>query len=102
MIECDASRSGIGAVLMQSGRPLAYFNQALHGKNLQLSTYEKELLALTLVVQRWCPYLLSRSFIVQIDHHSLKYLLEQRMGTPSQQLVLKRKRKNQSPYNLLK
>nr|XP_034898556.1 uncharacterized protein LOC118036834 [Populus alba] len=34
---------------------------------------------------RWHPYLLGSCFIVRTNHHSLKYLLEQRVGTPSQQ-----------------
>ena len=76
VIECDASGKGLGLVLMQQGRPIAFHSQALKGRNLALSTYEKELLALVSAIKRWRAYLVGRSFIVRTDQQSFKYLLE--------------------------
>ena len=76
-IECDAFEVGIGVVLMQENHPIAYLSHALKGKNLHLSTYEKELLALVISVKKWRPYLIGKTFKVRTDHQTLKFLLEQ-------------------------
>jgi hypothetical protein len=74
--ECDASGIGLGVVLMQRGKPISYFSKSLKGRELSLSTYKKEFLALVTTVQKWRPYLLGQAFKVKIDQQSFKYLLE--------------------------
>jgi hypothetical protein len=70
---------------MQDGQPIAYLSKALKGQALFLSIYEKELLSLVTVVQKWRPYLLRQSFKVKTDQQALKFLLEQRAGIILQQ-----------------
>ena len=51
-VETDASGTGMGAVLMQNGHPIAYLSKTFSDKHLSLSTYEKEMLTLVLAVTK--------------------------------------------------
>jgi hypothetical protein len=84
IVECDASGTSLGAILSQNDQPIVFFSEALKGSARALSTYDKEMLAVVKVVRKWRPYLLGKPFVIKTDHQSLKYLLEQRILTPSQ------------------
>jgi hypothetical protein len=84
VLETDACDYGLGAVLSQECRPIAYFSKALSPKHMGLSIYEKEYLAILMAVEKWRHYLEQEQFIIQTDHESLKFLLDQKIHTTIQ------------------
>ena len=70
----DASGIGIGAVLTQDGRPVAYFSEKLNGATLNYPTYDKEMYALIRALETWQHYLWPKEFVIHTDHEALKHL----------------------------
>ena len=75
----DACDTGIGALLSQGGRPVAYLSQSLAPKHMGLNIYDKELLAVLMVVEKCRYYLEGKKFTIKTDHESLKFLSHQRV-----------------------
>jgi hypothetical protein len=78
----DASDFGVGAVLLQEGRPVAYFSKKLNDVERNYSTTEKELAGVLYALKEWRCYLLGRTFKVTTDHKSNAFLQEQSSLSP--------------------
>jgi hypothetical protein len=62
VIETEASDIRMGAVLMQDGHPISFLRKAFSPRNQALSTYDKECLAMIMVVEKWRCYLYGQTF----------------------------------------
>lgn len=76
-LHCDASKSGIGAVLSQRNRPIAFFSEKLAGARSRYNTYDVELYAIVQAVKHWRHYLFHKDFVLYTDHDALKHLSSQ-------------------------
>ena len=71
-IQCDASSYGLGAALLQEGRPVAYTSRALTQTEQRYAQIEKETLAIVHACKRFHFYVFGRPVTVQSDHKPLQ------------------------------
>ena len=74
----DASRIGLGCVLMQDGKVVAYAFRQLKPHEQNYPTRDLELAVVVFALKIWRHYLYGEKCRIYIDHKSLKYLLTQR------------------------
>jgi hypothetical protein len=76
-VYCDASGSGLGCVLMQDGRVIAYASRQLCRHEEHYPTHDLELAAMVHALKIWRHYLLGNICHIYTDHKSLKYIFTQ-------------------------
>nr|AAX96518.1 retrotransposon protein, putative, Ty3-gypsy sub-class [Oryza sativa Japonica Group]ABA92865.1 retrotransposon protein, putative, Ty3-gypsy subclass [Oryza sativa Japonica Group] len=74
---CDASRQGLGCVLMQEGQVVAYASRLLRPHESNYPTHDLELAAVVHALKIWRHYLVGNRCEVYTDHKSLKYIFTQ-------------------------
>nr|ABA97617.1 retrotransposon protein, putative, Ty3-gypsy subclass [Oryza sativa Japonica Group] len=76
-VYCDACRHGLGCVLMQEGRVVAYVSRQLRPHEGNYPTHDLELAAVVHALKIWRHYLIGNRCEVYTDHKSLKYIFTQ-------------------------
>ena len=74
----DASHNGLGCVLMQEGKVVAYASRQLKTHERNYPTHDLELAAVVFALKIWRHYLYGERCYIYTDHKSLKYLLTQK------------------------
>ncbi|GJS32947.1 putative reverse transcriptase domain-containing protein [Tanacetum coccineum] len=78
VVYCDASRKGLGAVLMQKEKVIAYVSRQLKIHEKNYTTRDLELGAVVFALRIWRHYLYGMKCVVFTDHKSLQDILDQK------------------------
>ena len=78
IVYSDASSRGLGCVLMQHGKVIAYASRQLKPHEVNYPVHDLELAAVVFALRVWRHYLYGTQVQIFTDHKSLKYLMSQK------------------------
>ncbi|GJX90114.1 putative reverse transcriptase domain-containing protein [Tanacetum coccineum] len=78
VVYCDTSRKGLGAVLMQKEKVIAYASRQLKTLEKNYTTHDLVLGAVVFALKMWRHYLYGMKCVVFTDHKSLQHILDQK------------------------
>ena len=75
----DASNQGLGCVLMQREKVIAYASRKLKTHEVNYTTHDLELGAVVFALKIWRHYLYGTKCTIFTDHKSLQYILNKKI-----------------------
>nr|GEU96407.1 hypothetical protein [Tanacetum cinerariifolium] len=78
VVYCDASEIGLGCVLMQRGKVIAYASRQLKIHEKNYTTHDLELGAVVFALKIWRHYLYGTKSVIYTDHKSIQHIFSQR------------------------
>ena len=80
VIEVDACKTGLGAVLLQDRKPVAYASRSMTPAQMNYAMIEKELQAVVFACERFHQYIHGKKVTVYLDHKPLEKIIMQVLG----------------------
>ncbi|GJX35488.1 putative reverse transcriptase domain-containing protein [Tanacetum coccineum] len=78
VVYCDASNQGLGCVLMQRSKVIAYASRQLKTHEKNYTTHDLELGAVVFALKTWRHYLYGTKSVIYTDHKSLQHIFDQK------------------------
>ncbi|CAC5421268.1 unnamed protein product [Mytilus coruscus] len=79
-VSCDASRCGLGAMLIQDNKPVAYASRSLTDAESRYANIERELLGVLFGLERFNNYTYGKHINVESDHKPLEMIVRKSLG----------------------
>ena len=86
VLQTDASARGLGATMMQDGKPIAYASRGLSDAETRYSVIEKEMLAIVFALEKWNQFTFGREVLVYTDHKPLEAIVKKSLDRAPKRL----------------
>jgi len=87
-IQCDASQGGLGAAILQNGKPIEYASCSLTDTETRYAQIEREMLAIVFALERFNQYTFGRHVHIESDHKPLEMILLKPLARAPRRLQL--------------
>ena len=101
ILQCDASNKGLGAALLQHGKPVAFVSRALTNTEQHYAAIEKEMLAVVWSLERFHQYTFGRTVTVHSDHRPLEAIVRKPLDRAPRRLQNMLMRAQAYDYNIV-